>query len=224
MSQSLEPYLRVAVGVSAALATLGCLCPPCGPDPATVEKVAPGSRLVLWDGDDAKGHNAQGWADCDSKPECQSKFAVAPKEGMNGSTALRFHGEGPGWIGGGWNLFGWWPENAGYDISQYDALTFTIRTKASEPSLNVDPGSVGVGMRCSNGKKDSSSAKILPHAHRYSDGSWHQVVIPVRELRKGRQGKAFDLHTVWELVFFTWSESKRNFDVYLDDIAVEKKK
>jgi hypothetical protein len=224
MSPSIHQSYRLAVGTCVALGMMGCLCPPCAPEPSTVEKVAPGSKLVLWDGDESKGQNAQGWADCDQKPGCQGKFSVIAKEGVDGSTALRFHGAGAGWIGGGWNLFGWWPENAGFDISQYDDLTFMIRTQSPEPALNVDPGSVGVGMRCSNGKKDSASANVLQRARGFADGRWHRVVIPLRELRKGKEGKAFDLHTAWEFVFSTWAASKRSFDVYLDDIAVEKRK
>jgi len=214
---------RLVAAAVVSLSFVGCLCPPCGPDPASVEPVAPGSKLVLWDGDDHRGQNAGGWADCDKKPACKGAFAVVKGAGTDGSSALRFHGEGSGWIGGGWNFFGWWPENAGIDISQYDELTFMIRTEAKTPALGIDPGSLQVGLRCSNGKKDSASAEVLKRARGYNDGRWHRAVIPLRELRKGKQGKAFDPRTTWEFVVSTWSGSKRDFNVYLDDIAVEKR-
>jgi len=80
--------------------------------PAASAPAAVGSRLVIWNGDDTGG-GAQGWASCDKTAECKTKLGPDSGSGVNGSTALKFHGEGPGWLGMGWNLFGWYPETAG---------------------------------------------------------------------------------------------------------------
>src|SRR5580692_5673179 len=116
----------------ALLSQAGCLCPPCPGTPASngvaqegagaeaavkAAPVAPGSRLVIWDGDKVGG--GQGWADCAKKGACKSTLTKAPGVGVDGSAALKFHGEGPDWIGAGWNWVNYDPNSAGTDISQY---------------------------------------------------------------------------------------------------------
>ena len=141
-------YAYARLAVLASVSTAGCLCPPCpgagaAPPPATAAApsaisaapaasapaAAVGSRLVIWNGDDTGG-GAQGWASCDKTAECKTKLGPESGSGVNGSTALKFHAEGPGWLGMGWNLFGWYPETAGIDISPYSHLTFQIRVDA----------------------------------------------------------------------------------------------
>jgi hypothetical protein len=219
----------------ASVALAGCLCPPCptavaaGPTPAAAATggannaaapAATGSRLVIWDGDGA-GAGAQGWDSCDQKPKCKSKLAAESGSGINGSTALKLHGEGPGWIGGGWNLFGWYPENAGVDLSPYSHLTFQIRVDAKSPADAPDPGSVGVLLGCSRNKKDSATVPVERYAKGFEDGKWHKVSIPIAMFVKGA-GAQFDLQSFWEFRLGTWSMTPRNFDIYVDDIAAEK--
>src|SRR5205823_9987155 len=108
----------------------GCLCPPCPTagggataNAGTATKApsaaaAPGSRQVLWDGEGAGG-GAQGWDACaDPKVGC-SKVGTAASVGINASTGLKMRGDGTGFLGMGWNLFGWYPENAGIDMTPY---------------------------------------------------------------------------------------------------------
>jgi len=229
------------LAVLASLGTAGCLCPPCpgavaaGPaaaaapaaagataaPTAAAAPAATGSRLVLWDGDGAGG-GAQGWDACDGKPNSGcSKVAAAPGTGVNGSNGLKLHGEGPGWLGMGWNLFGWYPENAGYDMTPYSHLTFQIRVEAKSAETAPEPGSVGVLLGCSKIKKDSATLSVEKFAKGFGDGKWHKVELPVSEFTKGT-GAGFDPQSMWEFRLGTWSGSPRNFDIYLDDIALEK--
>jgi hypothetical protein len=223
----------------ASVSTGGCLCPPCpgavvaGPSPSPppsaagaateASKAAPaapaaaGSRLVLWDGDGA-GPVAKGWDACDPKAGC-SKVGSASGVGTNGSTGIRLHGEGPGFLGMGWNLFGWYPENAGYDMTPYSHLTFQIRVEAKSPETAPEPGSVGVLLGCSGNKKDSATVPLEKYAKGFGDGKWHKVLIPVSAFTKGA---GFDAQSFWEFRLATWSASPRNFDIYIDDIALEK--
>ena len=218
----------------ASLGAAGCLCPPCpatgvaaGPaaapapaaDNAPAAPVATGGRLVVWDGDDA-GTGAQGWESCDQKPTCKVKVGVEAKAGINNSNGLKFHGEGGGWIGMGWNLFGWYPQNAGVDLTPYTHLTFQIRVEAKSRADAPDPGAVGVWLGASN-NSNSSDAPIEKYAKGFTDGKWHKVEIPISELTKGA-GAKFDLHSFWELRMSTWSGTPRNFDIYVDDLAAEK--
>jgi hypothetical protein len=214
----------------ASLATAGCLCPPCpgkaaaaGPEAAGAAPAAPvavGSRMVVWDGDEV-GTGAQPWESCDQKPTCQSKVTVEEGAGINGSKAVKFHGEGAGWIGMGWNLFGWYPPNAGADLGPYTQLTFQIRVDAKSDGAVPNIGYVAVLLGCSGNKFDSADAPIERFAKNYIDGKWHKVVIPISTFLKGK-GAKFDMHSFWEFRLSNWSGTSRKFDIYIDDIAAEK--
>jgi hypothetical protein len=178
--------------------------------------------MVIWNGDDVKG-SAQGWGDCDQKPSCSVNVSLVEGEGIDGSSALRVRAKGGGWLGGGWNWFGWWPENGGTDISRYDDLSMMVRVVANDKSKLPEPGGVTVGLRCSNGKRSSPFSSLGQRAKGLTDGKWHKVTIPMTEFRKGKEGKLFDLKTVWEFNFSTWSDSPREFDIFFDEISVEKR-
>jgi hypothetical protein len=180
---------------------------------------ANGSRLAIWDGEGA-GAGAQGWESCDKAPNCQVKVASDSSAGLNGGTGLKFHGEGPGWIGMGWNLFGWYPETAGVDISPYSHLSFQIRVEA-KTAADFDPSSATVLLGCSKNKKDSATISIERYAKGFADGKWHKVEIPISAFTKG-PGAQFDLASFWEFRISTWSATPRNFNIYVDDIAAEK--
>jgi hypothetical protein len=175
---------------------------------------------VVWNGEDVGG-SAKGWADCDKKPECKATLAPTPGVGHGGTTGLKFHGEGPGWIGMGWNWFGWYPDTAGTDVSGYNSVTFRIRIDAKSKELAPDPSGSAVALGCSKGKKNSGDGTLARYARDALDGQWHAVKIPLAHLMKGK-GAEFDPKTAWEFRLSTWSGTPRNFDVYLDDIAFEK--
>ncbi len=228
-SRSLHRYSWLSLAALLATGGAGCLCPPCPEDLVVVgpgaalgasAPVAPGSRLVLWDGDGA-GAGAQGWDACDPKAGC-SKVGPAPGGGVGGTTGLKLHGDGPAYLGMGWNLFGWYPENAGYDMTPYSHLTFQIRVEAKSPADGPDPTSVNVVLGCSHNKKDSATVPLQRYEKGFADGKWHKVAIPVAQFTKGRVGAAFDAQSFWELRIATWSATPRHFDIYLDDIALEK--
>jgi len=210
----------------------GCLCPPCptagggatataatatkGPSAAA----APGSRQMVWDGEGA-GPGAQGWDACaDPKVGC-SKVGTAPGVGINNSTAIKLRGDGTGFLGMGWNLFGWYPENAGIDMTPYSHLTFQIRVDAKSPEVGPDPGSVGVLLGCSANKNDSATVPVERYAKGFADGKWHRVEIPISAFTKGA-GAKFDPQSFWEFRLATWSAAQRHFDIFIDDIALEK--
>lgn len=209
--------------VAAILAPLGlggCIGPPAGgaETPTGGGATSPtGDRYVFWDGE-GTGNSAKGWADCDKKPDCKGTLAPEPGKGAGDSTGLHLHGEGPGWIGGGWNFLGWWPEDGGFDISGYGKLTFSIKVVSESEEMAPDPGAVNVSLRCSKGKKDSGAVALKNYAPDLLNGQWHQVSIPLGEFAKDE----FDPGTTWEMNVSTWSQAPKKFDIYLDDIAVEK--
>jgi hypothetical protein len=184
---------------------------------APSEPVKSGDKVVIWDGDE-HGGTAKGWQDCDKKADgCKATLTPAASIGRDGSVGLRFHGEGPGWIGGGWNWQGWWPADAGTDISGYKSLVFWFRIEAANKDEAPDPNSINVSLKCSSNKEKGQS-KSIPTAKFVDgdvlDGQWHQVTVPIDALMNG----AFDPKTAWEFVFGTWSGSPRKFDIIFDDI------
>ena len=182
--------------------------------------VASGNKLAVWDGDGA-GTGAQGWESCDKQPNCKVKVGPEPGAGVNGSTGLKLHGEGPGFIGMGWNLFGWYPETAGVDLNPYTHLSFQVRVDAKSPEDAPEPSAVTVLLGCSHNKNDSASIPLERYAKGFTDGKWHKVTIPVSAFTKG-SGSKFDLGSFWEFRIATWSAAPRHFDIYLDDISAEK--
>ncbi len=210
---------RPHIGAAAPI-TSGNACA-AGDGPVGAAPAAPGARVALWDGDRA-GLDGQGWEGCDKSPGCQSKVRLASEAGINGSKGLKFHGEGKGWIGFGWNLFGWFPANAGVDLKPYSHLTFQIRVEAASPDEAPDPGSFNVLLGGSANNNDSASVLVERYAQGFTDGKWHEVSIPIAQFVKGTGGK-FDLGSFWEFRISTWSAMQRRFDIFIDDIAVEQR-
>lgn len=234
---------RVALlaGWLAAAGGAGCLTPPpagaasaaaapaAAPAPAANAGMAPAAAAapttgngyeVIWDGEDVT--RGKGWASCDKAAEgCKSVLAPTPGEGASGTSGLKLHGEGPGWQGGGWNWFGWWPENAGTDLSVYDELAFSVKVTAAAKDKAPTAGGINLAFGCSLEKKTSENAALGKYAANALDGSWHDVKIPLKDFFSGK-GAECDAHTAWEIRVSSWSGTPVNFDLVLDNIKVEK--
>ena len=205
----------------------GCVCPPCEAPGAAAAKpvpvVAVGGKLVIWDGEGGGLEGGKGWADCDKKgPPCKATLAPTPKAGKDGSSGLKFHAEGEGWQGGGWNWFGWWPETAGTDIRPYTHLTLWVKVSAKTPEQAPEPGALAFALGCSTGKKGTTSINLVKYEKNLLDGEWHQLTVPLADLYVGKEGQEFDPATAWEFRLNHWAGSLRNFDVILDNVAVER--
>jgi hypothetical protein len=240
-------WMMASLAVVASTTGLSCVCPPCANGAATpvaggsnattaqassssssgsstsstsTKTESGGNRLVIWDGDGhSAGAGAKGWADCDKKPDCKSTLAAASGSGKDGSTGLKLFADGPGWKGGGWNWFGWWPETSGTDLSTYKNLSFWMRIDAKTPDMMPDPGAVTVLLGCSKGKTESQSVSMDKYGKELSDGKWHKIVVPVAELTRDKP--KFDLATAWEFRLGIWTADPRTVSIYVDDIAAE---
>jgi hypothetical protein len=174
---------------------------------------------LVWDGDSVGG-SAKGWASCDKKPDCKAELGPVPGVGRNGTAGLKFVGEGPGYIGMGWNLFGWYPENASVDVSGQGKLGFWVRVVAPSPDVAPEASAITVSLG-DNKKKNSAAAPLSDYDKTSVDGQWHKISVPLTDLTKG-DGKELDLKSVWEFRISTWSASPRKFEIYVDDIGFEK--
>jgi hypothetical protein len=232
--------LALLAGFAAASGSAACLTPP--PAGAAAPAAAPAAAApaanggmapaapaaattgngfeVIWDGEDVT--RGKGWASCDKAAEgCKSVLAPTPGEGAGGTSGLKLHGEGPGWQGGGWNWFGWWPENAGTDLTGYDELAFSVKVTAPAKDKAPNAGGISLAFGCSLDKKNSADASLGKYAANALDGSWHDVKIPLKDFFSGK-GAECDAHTAWEIRVSSWSGTPVNFDLVLDNIKVEK--
>jgi hypothetical protein len=178
--------------------------------------------MVIWDGDGGGLSGGKSWADCDKKGACKSTITPAAKKGKDGTTGLVFHAEGEGWQGGGWNWFGWWPENAGADIRPYTHLVIWVKVTAKSPELLPEAGALGFALGCSAGKKNSAAINFTKYDKNLLDGQWHKITVPLADFYAGKDGSEFDPATAWEIRFNHWAGTARNFDIIVDDVAVEK--
>lgn len=181
---------------------------------------APAERLVVWNGEEKA--TGKGWASCNKKGECQATLEPTPDVGQPGS-ALKFHAEGPDWIGMGWNWYGWHPDDAGDDISAYESLVFSIKVESKSPSQAPDPKTVEVWLSCSckanqDDEKGTNHVKLAEYAKDFDDGQWHEVVIPLNDLYKDK-GAKFDKSLAWEFDLGTWGAEPKHFDIYVDNIG-----
>jgi len=179
----------------------------------------PADKLMLWDGDEST--QGKSWADC-SKKNAGCKAVVLPKDGTGlRGAGLSFHVEGPEWAGFGWNWHGFYPDNAGTDISRFKALSFWIRVDAKTRDKAPDLSGLKVTLSASgHGKKESADVGIGEYAEQLLDGQWHEIVIPLSEFFKDK-GKDFDAKSAWEFRIGTYASSPKSFDIYIDEIGFD---
>jgi hypothetical protein len=182
---------------------------------------AHGSREVLWDGDVvARG---QGWANCDKPAEgCKATLTPTPSVGAGGTSGLKLQAQGSGWQGGGWNWFGWWPENAGTDVSGYHELILALKITGAAPDKTPKAEAVSFALGCSVAKKSSLAVPLSKYASNAMDGQWHDVAIPLQDFFGGK-GAECDARAVWELQVSVWSEAPVQFDLVLDNVALARR-
>jgi len=182
--------------------------------------------VIVWNGDDIVG-NAKGWAAPKAEEQKPSVSSIEPVEGegKDGSVGLVWKAEGPEWKGFGWNWYGWWPSDAGTDISKHVYLVFWMKVKVDDPKLipDLEALTVGIGSSGGSGEKATEWIPILPFAEGEDllDGEWHKIKIPVDELALRPKSEGFDRKTTWELRMGIWSPEPQKFTIVLDNIGFE---
>lgn len=175
---------------------------------------------LVWDGDTV-GQSAKGWADCEKKPQCKASLLPEAGGGLNHSVGLKLRGDGAGWMGGGWNFFGWWPADAEVDTKSYKTLKFAIRIESKAAASAPDPKAFEIVLKCANAKSKCASkpANIAKYAEgNLFDGAWHSVKIP---LAATVEAGVFDAKGISEIDFNTFSDTVKTFSIYVDDIAFD---
>lgn len=208
-------------GVSAA-----CLDPPLRP---TSSIAAPGARglsnerepaeLILWNGE-ASHDSGAGWASCQNEREgtCKARLEELAGAGRDGGAVLHFSARGSEWLGFGWNWFGWWPEDAGTDISGRHTFAFAIKV-VGRPGLAPEPFTLNVALGGSarDGQDATEAIPILDHAQGFSDGQWHEVNVPLSAMLRGK-GARFDTYRAWSFTIGAWNQGQREYEIFVDDV------
>jgi Carbohydrate binding domain (family 11) len=169
---------------------------------------APAKRMVVWDGEQAvKG---TGW----TNPKTCS---IGPQtvEAHSGNTAVEFKFKGDGdWLGAGWNWCAFQTGPYGTDISAMKKFTFWIKSKGKITDLQIN-------LLCNGPVFDmpehhTEKVSVLAYCPQLSDGQWHQVSIPLTDLK---QPKGFDPLHVGELQMFNAGAGDGSY--FFDDLAFE---
>lgn len=163
-------------------------------------------KLVVWDGDDHAGGG--GWGQGDNKPK------IVDNEGHSGKTSVCFPAAGAQWIGWGWNWHGWWPQDAGDDITGFTTLSFWAKVTG-----DTKPTVMQVTLT-SNGGKHSKTLDAMTYQPKLMSGEWVEVRIPIKDLLGDKP--ELDLTKVFELDLGEWSNDAVKFSLFVDDIAFEK--
>jgi hypothetical protein len=213
--------LVLLLAVAGLSASSSCIKPPPRDASLAAGQVDLSEEVTLvWDGDE-HGGKAKEWANCNLKDACKSTVRALPAEGVNGSVGLEWHAEGKDWKGFGWNWHGFWPEDAGTDLSEFKNLSFWIRLRLDDPKQAPDLKDITVGLAGSTkGKLESATVPLLSYVDSLADQGWHQVVIPISDLTKGK-GKDFDVTKAWEFRMGEYGMSGRNFTVFIDNIGFD---
>jgi hypothetical protein len=212
---------------------VGCAAPPCqcpaaspAPGapaavgiPASATNAAPSVPLVVWNGDSVNPKSDK-WSACDTQP-CAVTLAAAPSAGADGSSGLECSVKvNAGYAGCGWNWTSWNAAGAS-DVSGRKLLKFKLRISAASKELAPDPKSLRVGLRCAKSKACGvvieNIAKYEPAA---SDGAWHDISIPLTELKTENQDE-WDEKSAWELALHDWAPTPRQYSAFLDDLRFE---
>ncbi|MBA3700972.1 MAG: hypothetical protein H0W78_19150 [Planctomycetes bacterium] len=178
-------------------------------DLTTVIEVPPVRDLLVWNGDEeAKGG---GWLWPEQAP--MVKPAPAATAARVGKMGLAMHIEGVANGGFGWNWFGWFPKEAGSDVSAYEALVFSIRVDGA-----AKPTALRVQVK-SNDNKGTAEVDLVPLYPSICDGRWHEVSVPLTTLRAGGQ---FNPATAWELAFNVSAPTAMTCDINVDEVGFTK--
>jgi hypothetical protein len=179
--------------------------------PADVEKVAnlPAKKIV-WDGEGFGG--GLGW----TSPKDDKNFVKIQKEEFhNGKFGVEWRGEGQGYIGGGFNWKGWYPADAGDDISALKNLVFWAKTTGDKLA------NLSVSLVSAPDKKPTAVVNALDYCPDLQDGKWHEVVIPLADLYAGKTG--FNKYKAWEIGLGTQADKAVKFSVFIDEIGFDER-
>ncbi len=183
------------------------------------QELASAGGWLIWNGESAD-ERGSGWASCQDERSgaCQTSLAAEAGAGRGGSAGLHFNARGAEWMGFGWNWYGWWPQDAGTDISQRKSLAFAVKV-VGKPGKAPEPFTVKIALGGSAlGGQDSTEAiPLVDYAPDFADGKWHDVTLPIGAMLRGK-GARFDTQHTWSFVIGAWNQGEREYEIFIDDV------
>jgi hypothetical protein len=169
----------------------------------------PGQRIVVWNGEQA--NTGAGWVN-----PTNSTIRAQSVEAHSGNRAVefKFKDSSGKWLGAGWNWCAFLTGPHGTDITGMKNFNFWIKAKGKVADLQIN-------LLC-NGKMfdlpehHTAKVSVLKYCPRFTDGAWHQVSIPLVDLKPP---DGFDPVHVAELQMFNTGDGDGSF--FIDDIAFD---
>ena len=174
----------------------------------------PAEKVIVWDGD--KFAHGLPWC----APAGGFSFIRSQSdEAHNGAVALEFHCEvNGGWMGGGWNWYGWYPAGSGTDIRGFRNLCFWIKAEGDR-KRNLSVQLLSSNDNGKTGEIDATEYGV-PEGCNVYDGQWHEVVVPLADFY-AKKCVNFDSAKAWQLNFSTWDSKPGKFSAYIDEIGFD---
>jgi hypothetical protein len=197
-----------------------CMVPPAGMRDPSPEAPRAGAADALWVWTGDAGHDGgSGWDSCqDERAGCNTELRALPGVGRDQSVGLHFSGQGPEWMGFGWNWFSWWPKEAGTDISLRNSLALAIRL-TGEPGQRPEPDTlqIALGGSALDGSDATEAIAIADFEPDFADGQWHDVTLPLGAMLRGK-GERFDTQRAWSFTIGAWNQGERKYEIFVDDV------
>jgi len=161
--------------------------------------------LVVWDSKTPAVGN--GWVG-NEQPAASIRLDEADSDGKK---VIHYHNKLNGYR---YAIFGWqWakPEDKPVDLAKYDALSFSIKITGTKKPQELFAAVA---------EHNPAPIPLRRYDTNFSDGSWHSITIPVREMKWGPP--ATDRSEVRGLAFMTFVWEAAEFDVQLDHITLDR--
>jgi len=208
LDQHEEPAVRSTILATMSL-LLTCLCP------ALAFAAAPASgadgKIVLWD-----GHNhGQGTPTAGDKPTTDPAISISYRADARdtGAGAIAVQAEGPGMIGGWWQLTD--KPGAGVDINGSVNLVLQLKVEGK-----AKPQAVFVRLHDAAGQL-STALNVADYIDGMNDGQWHEVVLPLKDFLHGQNGFSATTFDGVEFRGFSWVGPPKSFVVLVSAIALD---
>jgi hypothetical protein len=164
-------------------------------------------EFIVWKSESPVG---QTWGNLG--PRGKIEFAGEGIDGKGKALSIRMSGDG--YRGCGLNWKGWFPENAGDDVSKYRSLVFHIRQVTKEYPLDIGITLIDNVKRTNSGVASNVVNVVGDGGVERIDDKWRKVILP---LSKFKQNKPLRLDRLWEIDF--GHEGKADIAIQIDRIG-----
>lgn len=168
-------------------------------------------QVVSWNGEQAA--KGSGWTNAGGHGEISLRPQTAVAH--SGNTALELRCQGTHWLGAGWNWVAF-TKGEGTDVRSMKRLTLWVKCtgKGGDVQINLLCG----GQEFDTPEHHTTKVHLLKYCPDFLDGSWHQIAIPLADLRTV---PGYDPTKVCELQMGVPAEQPVDCSFFIDDIGFD---